>query len=56
LTPDEERETIEVIRKIALLNALRYGGKEAQHIIEHLNPLLTKEFKRKWKEVLKTCR
>jgi len=27
LTPDEERETREVIRKIALLNALRYGGK-----------------------------
>ena len=27
MTPDEERETREVIRKIALLNALRYGGK-----------------------------
>jgi len=27
LTPDEEKETRELIRKIALLNALRYGGK-----------------------------
>jgi len=27
LTPDEEKETRELIRKFALLNALRYGGK-----------------------------
>jgi glutamyl-tRNA synthetase len=27
LTPDEDLETREIIRKIALLNALRYGGK-----------------------------
>ena len=27
MTPDENVETREIIRKIALLNALRYGGK-----------------------------
>jgi len=31
-------------------------GKPAEQLVKHLKPLLTKEFSKKWEQVLKECR